>query len=80
MLRPQEISNHPEVIRRLGIIAMNAAIEVDIYGNTNSSHINGTRIMNGIGGSGDFAQNAGLSIFMTPSTAKMVRFRALFHL
>lgn len=70
MLRPQEISNHPEVIRRLGIIAMNTAIEVDIYGNTNSSHINGTRIMNGIGGSGDFAQNAGLSIFMTPSTAK----------
>lgn len=70
MLRPQEISNHPEVIRRLGIIAMNTAIEADIYGNTNSSHINGTRIMNGIGGSGDFAQNAGLSIFMTPSTAK----------
>lgn len=70
MLRPQEISNHPEVIRRLGIIAMNTAIECDIYGNTNSSHINGTRIMNGIGGSGDFAQNAGLSIFMTPSTAK----------
>lgn len=70
MLRPQEISNHPEVIRRLGIIAMNTAIEADIYGNVNSSHINGTRIMNGIGGSGDFAQNAGLSIFMTPSTAK----------
>lgn len=70
MLRPQEISNHPEVIRRLGIIAMNTAIEADIYGNTNSSHINGTRIMNGIGGSGDFAQNAGLSIFITPSTAK----------
>ena len=62
MLRPQEISNHPEVIRRLGIIAMNTAIETDIYGNVNSSHINGTRIMNGIGGSGDFAQNAGLSI------------------
>lgn len=70
MLRPQEISNHPEVIRRLGIIAMNTAIEADIYGNTNSSHISGTRLMNGIGGSGDFAQNAGLSIFMTPSTAK----------
>ena len=70
MLRPQEISNHPEVIRRLGIIAMNTAIEVDIYGNTNSSHILGTRIMNGIGGSSDFAHNAGLSIFMTQSTAK----------
>ena len=70
LLRPMEISNHPEVIRRLGVIAMNTAIEADIYGNTNSSHISGTRMMNGIGGSGDFAQNAGLSIFITPSTAK----------
>ncbi len=70
VLRPQEISNHPEVIRRLGIIAMNGMIEADIYGNVNSTHIMGTRIMNGIGGSGDFARNAYLSIFMTPSTAK----------
>jgi succinyl-CoA:acetate CoA-transferase len=70
VLRPQEISNHPEVIRRLGIIAMNGLIEADIYGNVNSTHINGTSIMNGIGGSGDFARNAYLSFFMTPSTAK----------
>jgi succinyl-CoA:acetate CoA-transferase len=70
VLRPQEISNHPEVIRRLGIIAMNGMIEADIYGNVNSTHINGSSIMNGIGGSGDFARNAYLSIFMTPSTAK----------
>ncbi|MBK5957946.1 propionyl-CoA--succinate CoA transferase [Rhodoplanes elegans] len=70
ILRPQEISNHPEVIRRLGIIAMNGLIEADIYGNVNSTHIGGTAIMNGIGGSGDFARNAFLSIFMTPSTAK----------
>jgi succinyl-CoA:acetate CoA-transferase len=70
VLRPQEISNHPEVIRRLGVIAMNGMIEADIYGNVNSTHIRGTRIMNGIGGSGDFARNAYLSIFMTPSTAK----------
>jgi succinyl-CoA:acetate CoA-transferase len=70
VLRPQEISNHPEVIRRLGIIAMNGMIEADIYGNVNSTHIRGTSIMNGIGGSGDFARNAYLSIFMTPSTAK----------
>ena len=70
MLRPQEISNHPEVIRRLGVIAMNGMIEADIYGNVNSTHIRGTRIMNGIGGSGDFARNGYLSIFMTPSTAK----------
>jgi succinyl-CoA:acetate CoA-transferase len=70
VLRPQEISNHPEVIRRLGVIAMNGMIEADIYGNVNSTHIRGTSIMNGIGGSGDFARNAFLSIFMTPSTAK----------
>ncbi len=70
VLRPQEISNHPEVIRRLGVIAMNGLIEADIYGNVNSTHIRGTTIMNGIGGSGDFARNAYLSIFMTPSTAK----------
>lgn len=70
ILRPQEISNHPEVIRRLGIIAMNGMIEADIYGNVNSTHIMGTSIMNGIGGSGDFARNAYISFFMTPSVAK----------
>ncbi len=70
VLRPQEISNHPELIRRLGIIAMNGMIEADIYGNVNSTHIMGSRIMNGIGGSGDFARNSYLSIFMTPSLAK----------
>ena len=70
VLRPQEISNHPEVIRRLGIIAMNGMIEADLYGHVNSTHQMGTRIMNGIGGSGDFARNAYLSIFMTPSVAK----------
>ncbi|KAF1043954.1 acetyl-CoA hydrolase/transferase family protein [Xylophilus sp.] len=70
VLRPQEISNHPEVIRRLGTIAMNAMIEADIYGNVNSTHVMGSSIMNGIGGSGDFARNAYLSIFVTPSVAK----------
>jgi succinyl-CoA:acetate CoA-transferase len=70
VLRPQEISNHPELIRRMGLIAMNAMIEADIYGNVNSTHVMGSSIMNGIGGSGDFARNAFLSIFMTPSTAK----------
>jgi len=70
ILRPEEISNNPEIIRRLGIIAMNTAIEIDIYGNVNSTNIQGSRMMNGIGGSGDFARNAYLSIFMTKSTAK----------
>jgi succinyl-CoA:acetate CoA-transferase len=70
LLRPQEISNHPELIRRLGVIAMNGMIEADLYGNVNSTHVMGSSIMNGIGGSGDFARNAYLSIFMAPSTAK----------
>lgn len=70
ILRPQEISNHPEVIRRLGVIAMNGMLEADIYGNVNSTHLMGSQIMNGIGGSGDFARNAYISIFMTPSVAK----------
>ncbi|MBV1918004.1 MAG: acetyl-CoA hydrolase/transferase family protein [Sphingomonadaceae bacterium] len=70
ILRPQEITNHPELIRRLGCIAMNGMIEADIYGNVNSTHIMGSRIQNGIGGSGDFARNAYISIFMSPSVAK----------
>jgi succinyl-CoA:acetate CoA-transferase len=70
ILRPQEISNHPEVVRRLGLIAINTALEFDIYGNVNSTHIAGTNMMNGIGGSGDFARNAYLSVFVTKSTAK----------
>jgi succinyl-CoA:acetate CoA-transferase len=70
VLRPQEISNHPELIRRLGCLAMNGLIEADIYGRVNSTHVMGSRIQNGIGGSGDFARNAYVSIFVTPSVAK----------
>ena len=70
VLRPQEISNHPELIRRLGCIALNGMLEADLYGNVNSTHVAGSAIMNGIGGSGDFARNAYLSVFMAPSTAK----------
>ncbi|MDL2241322.1 succinate CoA transferase [Bacteroidales bacterium OttesenSCG-928-L03] len=70
LLRPQEISNHPEIARRIGIIAINTALEADIFGNINSTHVTGSRMMNGIGGSGDFCRNSYLSIFTTPSTAK----------
>ena len=70
VLRSQEISNHPGIIRRLGVIAMNGMIEADMYGNVNSTHIMGSSIMNGIGGSGDFARNGFMSIFMAPSTAQ----------
>ena len=70
VLRPQEISNNPEVARRLGLITSNTALEADIFGNVNSTHVLGTKMMNGIGGSCDFTRNAYISIFTTPSTAK----------
>jgi succinyl-CoA:acetate CoA-transferase len=70
VLRPQEISNHPELVRRLGIIALNTALEFDLYGNVNSTHVGGTHMMNGIGGSGDFARNSRLSLFVSKSVAK----------
>ncbi len=70
ILRPQEISNHPELVRRLGIVSMNTAIEIDLFGNVNSTHVLGRMLMNGIGGSGDFTRNAYVSIFSCPSTQK----------
>ena len=70
LLRPQEISNNPEVVRRLGIISINTALELDLYGNVNSTHVMGRQMMNGIGGSGDFTRNAYISIFTCPSTVK----------
>ncbi|MDR1276543.1 MAG: succinate CoA transferase [Candidatus Accumulibacter sp.] len=70
LLRPQEISNNPEVARRLGIISMNTAIEFDLAGSVNSTHIMGKTMMNGIGGSGDFTRAAYISVFSCPSVAK----------
>jgi len=70
VLRPQEISNNPEIARRLGLITINTALEADIFGNVNSTHVLGSKMMNGIDGSGDFTRNAYISIFTTPSTAK----------
>ena len=70
LMRSAEISNNPEVIRRLGVIAMNTALEADIFGAVNSTHVLGTRMMNGIGGSGDFTRNAYISIFSCPSVSK----------
>lgn len=70
LLRDQEISNHPEAIRRLGLIAINGMVEADIYGNVNSTHVMGSSVINGIGGSGDFARNAYLNFFVSAATAK----------
>ncbi|MDO4756394.1 MAG: acetyl-CoA hydrolase/transferase family protein [Parabacteroides sp.] len=77
VIRPSEISNNPEIVRRLGLISMNTAIEADIYGNVNSTHIAGTKMMNGIGGSGDFTRNAYISIFSCPSVAKEGKISAI---
>lgn len=70
LIRPGEISNNPGLVRRLGVISMNTAIEADIFGNVNSTHIMGSKMMNGIGGSGDFTRNAYISIFSCPSITK----------
>jgi acetyl-CoA hydrolase len=67
IIRPQQITNNPETIRRLGVIGMNTPVEVDIYGHGNSTCIMGSRMINGIGGSGDFIRNSKLSILHTPS-------------
>jgi propionyl-CoA:succinyl-CoA transferase len=77
VLRPQELSNNPGIIRRLGVIAINTALEVDVYGNANSTHVSGTHVMNGIGGSGDFVRNSYLSILVCPSIAKGGRISAV---
>jgi len=68
-LRPANISNSPSLINRLGIIAVNSALEVDIYGHVNSTHLNGTHIMNGVGGSPDFTRNSRCAIIALGSVA-----------
>lgn len=80
VLRPQEIANNPEIVRRLGLISINTALEVDLFGNVNSTHVLGKQMMNGIGGSGDFTRNAYLSIFTCPSVAKGGKISAIVPL
>ena len=80
VLRPQEISNNPGVVRRLGVIAINTVLEMDIFGCANSTHVAGTQLMNGLGGSGDFVRNAYLSILVAPSVAKGGRISAVVPL
>ena len=70
VVRPQELTNNPGVVRRLGVITINTALEADVYGNVNSTHVAGTQMVNGIGGSGDYTRNGYLSFLVTPSLAK----------
>lgn len=70
VLRPVSIINSSELIQRLGIISINAALEADIHGQVNSSHLMGSKIWTGVAGSYDFSRNGTMSIFAIPSTTK----------
>ena len=70
VLRNTEICNGLETVSRLGVVAINTGVEVDIYGNVNSSHIAGSKVVNGLGGGANFAQSSLLSIVVQPSIAK----------
>lgn len=70
ILRPLDVINDPEIIQRMGVIALNGAVEMDIYGHVNSSHLLGSRIISGPSGSLEYARNGYLSIFMAPSVAR----------
>ncbi|GAB6273480.1 MAG: acetyl-CoA hydrolase/transferase family protein [Peptococcaceae bacterium] len=70
IIRSVEVTNNAEIVRRLGVIALNNLLEIDIYGNINSSHIGGTQLVNGVGGAGVFAANGYLSVFLTLSTSR----------
>jgi succinyl-CoA:acetate CoA-transferase len=69
VLRPADVSNAPGVVTRFGVVAVNAAVEVDLTGHVNSTHLRGTQMVNGLGGSGDFNRNALVSVVALPSTA-----------
>jgi succinyl-CoA:acetate CoA-transferase len=70
VLRPADISNSPSLVDRFGVVSVNSALEIDLYGHVNSTHVDGSRMVNGIGGSGDFTRNAPLSVITLPSTVE----------
>lgn len=70
VLRPVSICNSAEVVQRLGVVAINGCLEMDLQGQVNSSHPMGAKILTGIAGSYDFSRNGLLSIFAVPSTAR----------
>lgn len=67
VLRPADLSNGAELIERFGVIAVNSALEVDLFGHVNSTHVDGTHALNGLGGSGDFNRNALITVTALPS-------------
>ncbi|MFQ3319563.1 MAG: succinyl-CoA:acetate CoA-transferase [Natronomonas sp.] len=69
VLRPVDVSNASELIERFGVVAVNSALEVDLYGHVNSTHVDGTHAFNGLGGSGDFNRSGLVTVVALPSTA-----------
>lgn len=67
VLRPASLSNSPALIERFGVVAINSALEVDVYGNVNSTHVGGSKVLNAIGGSGDFNRHSPVAITALPS-------------
>ncbi|MFC4360338.1 acetyl-CoA hydrolase/transferase C-terminal domain-containing protein [Halobium salinum] len=70
VLRPADVANHPGLIDQFGVVGVNSAIEFDIYGNVNSTHVGGTRMINGVGGSADFNRNSLVTVCALPSSLK----------
>jgi succinyl-CoA:acetate CoA-transferase len=70
VVRNADVSNNPTLIDRFGVVGVNSALEVDLYGHVNSTHVGGTHVVNGIGGSGDFTRTSTLSVIALGSTAK----------
>ncbi|WP_433633626.1 acetyl-CoA hydrolase/transferase C-terminal domain-containing protein [Halomicrococcus sp. NG-SE-24] len=69
VLRPADLSNNSTLIDRFGVVSVNSALEIDLFGHVNSTHINGTHAMNGVGGSGDFNRHSPLAVLALSSTA-----------
>ena len=68
VIRPEAIANFSEIVRRLGVIAMNTPVEVDMYAHANSSLSGGTKMINGLS---DFLRNVYLSVMHTLSAREM---------
>jgi succinyl-CoA:acetate CoA-transferase len=70
VLRNANVSNAAALIDRFGVVSINTVLEADLYGHANATHVDGSRVVNGIGGGGDFTRNAHLSVLVLGSTAK----------
>lgn len=69
VLRNSDVSNDAGLIDRFGVVSINTGADVDIYGHANVTHIDGTRLVSGIGGGGDFTRASLLGIVVLASTA-----------